>query len=74
MQYVHCSITCFLVTILVNFLQVVLDNGIINVTISTPAGMITRITYNGIDNLLEDDYEENNRGYTHHFLLCTILV
>ncbi|KAI3451276.1 hypothetical protein Pfo_007941 [Paulownia fortunei] len=43
--------------------QVVLDNGIVNVTLSTPGGMITGIEYNGIDNLLEYEYKENNRGY-----------
>ncbi|CAA0812539.1 Rhamnogalacturonate lyase family protein [Striga hermonthica] len=40
-----------------------LDNGILEVTFSTPAGMITGIKYNGIDNLLESDYTEDNRGY-----------
>ncbi|KAL6582863.1 hypothetical protein OROMI_004941 [Orobanche minor] len=44
-------------------LQVVLDNGILNVTLSTPGGMIIGIEYNGIDNLLEHEYKENNRGY-----------
>ncbi|XP_047954367.1 probable rhamnogalacturonate lyase B [Salvia hispanica] len=43
--------------------HVVLDNGILNVTLSTPEGMITRITYNGIENLLKQEYNENNRGY-----------
>ncbi|KAH6760095.1 Rhamnogalacturonate lyase family protein [Perilla frutescens var. frutescens] len=43
--------------------HVVLDNGILNVTLSTPEGMIIGITYNGVDNLLEYEYEENNRGY-----------
>ncbi|KAK4393933.1 hypothetical protein Sango_1864100 [Sesamum angolense] len=44
-------------------IHVVLDNGILNVTLSTPGGMITGIEYNGIDNLLEYEYKENNRGY-----------
>ncbi|KAK6125862.1 hypothetical protein DH2020_040388 [Rehmannia glutinosa] len=43
--------------------HVVLDNGILNVTLSTPGGMITGIEYNGIDNLLEYEYKENNRGF-----------
>lgn len=43
-------------------MQVVLDNGILNVTLSTPGGMITGIEYNEIDNLLQYDYEENRRG------------
>ncbi|KAL3618966.1 hypothetical protein CASFOL_037194 [Castilleja foliolosa] len=44
-------------------LMVVLDNGLLNVTLSTPGGMITGIQYNRIDNLLEYEYKENNRGY-----------
>lgn len=54
-------------------MQVVLDNGILNVTLSTPEGMITRITYNGIENLLKQEYNENNRGYIHtifYFVQC----
>ncbi|KAL9160710.1 hypothetical protein ABFS82_08G218400 [Erythranthe guttata] len=43
--------------------HVVLDNGIVNVSLSTPGGMVTAIEYNGIDNLLQFDYKENNRGY-----------
>ncbi|KAL3838677.1 hypothetical protein ACJIZ3_023268 [Penstemon smallii] len=43
--------------------HVVLGNGLLNLTLSTPGGMITGIQYNGIDNLLEGEYKENNRGY-----------
>ncbi|KAF7129191.1 hypothetical protein RHSIM_Rhsim10G0175200 [Rhododendron simsii] len=32
---------------------VVMDNGIVKVTLSTPMGMVTRIQYEGIDNILE---------------------
>ncbi|XP_059631230.1 probable rhamnogalacturonate lyase B [Cornus florida] len=35
--------------------QVVLENGILEVTFSNPGGTITRIQYNGIENLLELD-------------------
>ncbi|KAL2498987.1 Rhamnogalacturonate lyase family protein [Abeliophyllum distichum] len=42
---------------------VVVDNGLVSVTLSNPGGMITGIEYNGIDNLLENEYKENNRGY-----------
>ncbi|XP_041017227.1 uncharacterized protein LOC121259642 isoform X2 [Juglans microcarpa x Juglans regia] len=43
--------------------HVVMDNGILQVTISNPEGMVTGIEYNGIDNLLEILNEESNRGY-----------
>ncbi|KAG6648678.1 hypothetical protein I3843_07G160200 [Carya illinoinensis] len=40
-----------------------MDNGILQVNISNPEGMVTGIEYNGIDNLLEILNEESNRGY-----------
>ncbi|GAV85399.1 Rhamnogal_lyase domain-containing protein [Cephalotus follicularis] len=42
---------------------VVMDNGILRVTLSKPDGIVTGIEYNGIDNLLEVQFEEVNRGY-----------
>ncbi|XP_042486945.1 probable rhamnogalacturonate lyase B [Macadamia integrifolia] len=42
---------------------VVMDNGLLQVTISKPDGIVTGIRYNGIDNLLEIQNEEVNRGY-----------
>ncbi|KZV28885.1 Rhamnogalacturonate lyase family protein [Dorcoceras hygrometricum] len=44
-------------------LQVVLDNGIIQVTLSNPEGIVTGICYNGVDNLLEVLNDESNRGF-----------
>ncbi|GKV19907.1 hypothetical protein SLEP1_g30106 [Rubroshorea leprosula] len=41
---------------------VVIGNGMVQVTISKPEGNITGIQYNGIDNLLEVENEEPNRG------------
>ncbi|XVE95155.1 hypothetical protein REPUB_Repub02eG0072100 [Reevesia pubescens] len=43
--------------------QVVIDNGILQVTISKPEGIITGVSYQGIDNLLEVRDGESNRGY-----------
>ncbi|EXC35407.1 hypothetical protein L484_026732 [Morus notabilis] len=44
-------------------IEVILDNGIVRVTFSKPGGDVIGIKYNGIDNLLETDNKENNRGY-----------
>lgn len=49
-------------------LQVVMSNGLVTVTISNPAGMVTGIQYNGISNVLETANKEDNRGYLH---MCT---
>ncbi|XP_011098532.1 uncharacterized protein LOC105177174 [Sesamum indicum] len=43
--------------------HVVLDNGILQVTLSNPEGIVTGICYNGVDNLLEVLNDESNRGY-----------
>lgn len=43
--------------------KVVLDNGIVKVTISKPAGLVTGISYGGIDNVLETLESETSRGY-----------
>ncbi|CAL5368338.1 unnamed protein product [Camellia sinensis] len=41
---------------------VVMSNGIISVTLSNPAGMVTGIQYNGINNVLETINKEDDRG------------
>lgn len=43
--------------------HVVIDNGILQVTLSKPDGIVTGVRYNGIDNLLEVHNNESNRGY-----------
>ncbi|KAL5777437.1 hypothetical protein ACOSP7_010363 [Xanthoceras sorbifolium] len=46
--------------------HVVMDNGILQVTISNPKGCVTGVRYKGIDNLLEYNNTEVNRGYWDH--------
>lgn len=41
-----------------------MDNGIVQVTLSNPEGIVTGIQYNGLDNLLEVQNQESDRGYT----------
>ncbi|CAN6450834.1 unnamed protein product [Victoria cruziana] len=51
------------VTLEIQDRHVVLDNGIVQLTLSNPEGIVTGVKYNGLDNLLEILNEEANRGY-----------
>lgn len=42
---------------------VVVDNGLVQVSLSRPHGYVTIIRYNGIENVLADDNKRDNRGY-----------
>ena len=42
----------------------IIDNGILQLTLSKPDGIVTGVQYNGVDNLLEVLNKEDNRGYT----------
>ncbi|KAJ4836293.1 hypothetical protein Tsubulata_008025 [Turnera subulata] len=44
------------------FFGVLVDNGFVQVNLSKPEGLVTGIKYNGIDNLLETENHEDNRG------------
>lgn len=43
--------------------SIVLDNGLVQLILSNPAGDVTGVKYGGIDNLLEIHNKPSNRGY-----------
>ncbi|KAF6168206.1 hypothetical protein GIB67_011591 [Kingdonia uniflora] len=45
------------------FFQVILDNGLVQLTIAKPNGLLTGIKYGGMNNLLDISSNESNRGY-----------
>jgi hypothetical protein len=51
-----------------------MDNGIVQVTLSNPGGIVTGIRYNGVDNLLEVLNKETNRGYELWFFVLEMMV
>lgn len=55
--------------------QVEIKNGIFELTLSNPDGIVTGVRYNGVDNLMEILNKEDNRGYggTNFLLLFSLL-
>ncbi|KAL8476326.1 hypothetical protein ACS0TY_028846 [Phlomoides rotata] len=45
------------------FQHVEISNGLVNVTLAIPDGLVTSVTYQGSENLLETQNAEDNRGY-----------
>ncbi|XP_031283521.1 probable rhamnogalacturonate lyase B [Pistacia vera] len=43
--------------------EVIMSNGLVQVTLSSPDGEVIAIKYNGIDNVLETENKQDNRGY-----------
>ena len=66
---------CFFIIILYILLfQVVMDNGLVRVTLSNPAGIVTEIKYEGVDNALDYSQRESRRGYIFTFIQLFFLV
>ncbi|XP_021853123.1 probable rhamnogalacturonate lyase B isoform X2 [Spinacia oleracea] len=51
------------VTLNVTDKEVVIDNGIVQITIANPEGYLTGVSYGGVHNILEYHNKEPNRGY-----------
>ncbi|XP_073314087.1 uncharacterized protein [Primulina huaijiensis] len=51
------------VTLISQNSYIIVDNGLVRLTISKPQGLLTAIKYGGIDNLLDTKSNELNRGY-----------
>jgi hypothetical protein len=47
--------------------QVEIENGVFELTLSNPDGIVTGVRYNGVDNLMEILNNEDNRGYVLYF-------
>lgn len=43
------------------------DNGVLQITLTNPGGNLTRIQYGGIDNVLETQNKDLNGGYVHSY-------
>ncbi|BBN16054.1 rhamnogalacturonan endolyase [Marchantia polymorpha subsp. ruderalis] len=47
----------------INAVQVVLDNGTVQVIITKPGGNVAGVKYGGMDNVLDASHKESDRGY-----------
>ena len=59
---IHTNILCFLNYLFFKF-QVIIDNSLLAVTIAKPGGFVSGIKYNGMDNILDEQNPEDDRGY-----------
>ena len=50
----------------------IIDNGILQITIANPEGYLTGIRYAGVENLLETRNKASNRGYENLFIHSTL--
>lgn len=48
-------------------MQVIIDNGLLQLTLTNPEGYLTGVRYNGIDNILQKRNKESGRAYV---VLC----
>ncbi|RWW20019.1 hypothetical protein GW17_00015893 [Ensete ventricosum] len=57
------AVNAAVVTVHVEREYVVLDNGIVQLTLSKPGGFITGVKYHGLDNVMEVKNREDGRGF-----------
>lgn len=55
------------------YVQVVIDNGIVSVTLSKPDGDVLALSYHGIPNLLAPLDSPDDKGYILHSIYFSIL-
>uniref|UniRef100_A0A803MAW9 rhamnogalacturonan endolyase n=1 Tax=Chenopodium quinoa TaxID=63459 RepID=A0A803MAW9_CHEQI len=53
----------YFITITIVIFEVVIDNGILQLTIANPEGYLIGVSYSGVHNVLENRNHESNRGY-----------
>lgn len=53
-------------------MQVIIDNGLLQLTLTNPEGYLAGVSYNGIDNILQKRNKESGRAYVVHFNLIKL--